>query len=126
MIKAVKHVSIPVKDQDKSLKFYKDILGFEVICDAPATETQRWIALKIPDGQTNVVLFTPDGHQDRIGTFSNIIFTCEDVRQTFNDLQKKGVVFIQEPKEEPWGTYALFQDVDGNTFCLSSPPPVLN
>lgn len=119
MIKAVKHVSIPVKDQDSALEFYTNKLGFEIICDV-SFGPQRWIELKIPNAETKIVLFTPEGHENRVGTFSNIIFSCADVKKTYEDLLKKGVEFTQAPKEESWGTFALFKDVEGNQFCLSS------
>lgn len=121
MITQVKHVSIPVKDQQKAVKFYTEILGFELVTDEEFEPgKQRWIELKIPNADTQVVLFTPDGQEDRIGTFSNIIFSTQDVKKTFHELKEKGVFFPQEPTEEPWGTFALFNDPDGNTFCLSS------
>ncbi len=119
MIKAIKHVSIPVKNQDKSLEFYTKKLGFEVVCDVPMGE-QRWIELKIPESDTQLVLFTPEGHDNRIGTFSNVVFSCNDVKKTYDELKKRGVEFTHPPKEESWGTFVLFKDVDGNTFCLSS------
>ncbi|MBI5273205.1 MAG: VOC family protein [Chlamydiia bacterium] len=120
MISSVKHVTIPVKDQDRACAFYTQKLGFQVLCDTPFGEGQRWIELKIPDADTQVVLFTPEGHEERIGTFSNIVFTCKDVKETHKTLQAKGVQFTQEPEEAPWGTFALFKDSEGNAFCLSS------
>lgn len=121
MITQVKHVSIAIKDQKKALKFYTEVLGFKVVTDVElAPGEQRWIKLEIPGADTQIVLFTMEGHEDRIGTFSNIVFHTNDVKKTSAALKKKGVVFTQEPIEEPWGTYALFNDIDGNTFCLSS------
>ena len=67
-----------------------------------------------------VVLFTPPGHEDRIGTFSGISFVCDDVEKTHTELAKRGVEFTQVPKKESWGTSAIFKDIDGNTFVLSS------
>ena len=92
MIKAVKFVSIPVKDQDKSLKFYTDALGFGIVTDAPmGPGQQRWIELKIPGAETKVVLFTPDGHQDRIGGFQPISFSTDNVEKTYGELKDRGV-----------------------------------
>ena len=119
MISQILHVTVPVKDQDKALKFYTEKLGFTVGVDV-SFGPQRWIELKIPGAETHVVLFTPEGHEDRIGTSSPVIFTCADVRKTYEQLLKKGVDFVHPPKEEPWGIYTLFKDIDGNTFCLSS------
>ena len=71
MIKAIKFVSVPVADQDRSLKFFTDKLGFAVATDQPFEGKQRWIELRIPGAETRLVLFTPDGHEDRIGGFTN-------------------------------------------------------
>ena len=120
MIRRVKFVGIPVADQDRALAFYRDRLGFKVHTDQPMGPRKRWIELRIPGAETGVVLFTPDGHEDRVGTFFNGSFACDDVRKAYADLTAKGVEFTGEPKEEPWGTYAIFKDSEGNSFVLGS------
>ena len=82
MIKAVKFVSIPVKDQSQSLEFYTQKLGFQILTDQPFGK-QRWIELSIPGADTGIVLFTPPGQESRIGTFAKISFTCDDVQKTY-------------------------------------------
>ena len=119
MIKAVKFVSVPTRDQDRALKFYTDSLGFRVVTDQPFGE-QRWIELRIPGAETGIVLFTPPGQEDRIGGFMNLSFATDDVRKTYEELSARGVEFVQPPKTEHWGTSAIFKDPDGNTFVLSS------
>jgi catechol 2,3-dioxygenase-like lactoylglutathione lyase family enzyme len=120
MIKAVKFVSIPVKNQDHALDFYTKKLGFQILTDQPFGGGQRWIELSIPSAETRVVLFTPDGHETRIGTFSNITFMSDNVEKTYEELSARGVNFEQPPKKEHWGTSAIFKDPDGNVFLLSS------
>jgi predicted enzyme related to lactoylglutathione lyase len=121
MIKCIKFASIPVKDQDKALKFYTTALGFGIVTDQPmGPGQQRWLELRIPGAETKVVLFTPDGHEDRIGTFQGISFMTDDVEKTYTELKKKGVEFSEGPTKQEWGTYAVFKDVDGNQFVLAS------
>jgi len=120
MITHVKLVSLPMRDQNRALDFYTEKLGFSILTDQPFDDKQRWIELRPPKAETRVVLFTPEGHQDRIGTFSNVVFNCDDIEQTYAELKARGVEFLGEPQKQPWGTYALFKDPDGNTFCLSS------
>jgi len=120
MIKTVKFVSIPVKDQDQALDFYTKKLGFTVFTDQPMGPGQRWIELSIPGAKTGIVLFTPDGHEARIGTFTGVSFECDDVDATYEALKAKGVEFIAPPKKESWGTSALFKDQDGNQFVMST------
>jgi predicted enzyme related to lactoylglutathione lyase len=122
VIKAVKFVSIPVTDQDRAIDFYTTQLGMTIVTDQPmgAGGGQRWIELKIPGADTHVVLFTPPGHEGRIGGFSNVVFASDNVERTHEQLRARGVEFVQPPKKEPWGTSAIFQDSDGNQFVLSS------
>jgi catechol 2,3-dioxygenase-like lactoylglutathione lyase family enzyme len=120
MLRGIKFVSIPVRDQDISLKFYTENLGMKVVTDQPFTDSQRWIELLIPGAESGVALFTPEGHKRRIGEFQGIAFWCDDVFATAKVLKSKGVTFAQEPKKEPWGSIAIFKDPDGNQFALSS------
>ena len=120
MIRGIKFACIPVHDQDKALQFYTEKLGFRVMTDQPFDGTQRWIELGIPGAESQVVLFTPQGHENRIGGFQPVTFWSDDVFATAKGLKAKGVEFVQEAKKESWGTSAIFKDVDGNQFVLSS------
>ena len=119
VIRGLKFAGIPVRNQDEALKFYTDKLGFKVATDQPFGQ-QRWIELSIPGADTRIVLFTPPGHEDRIGSFHSLSFWCDDVFATAEVLKNKGVQFAAEPKAEKWGTSAVFKDPDGNQFVLSS------
>jgi catechol 2,3-dioxygenase-like lactoylglutathione lyase family enzyme len=120
MIRGISLVSIPVRNQDVALKFYTEKLGFKVLTDQPFNGKQRWIELLIPGAESKLALFTPEGHENRIGGFQPMTFWCDDVFATAKILKTKGVEFAVEPKTEPWGTMAIFKDVDGNQFCLSN------
>ena len=63
MIKAVKFVSIPVKDQDQALEFYTKKLGLKVMTDSPFDGKQRWIELAIPRADTKIVCSPPKGRK---------------------------------------------------------------
>jgi predicted enzyme related to lactoylglutathione lyase len=120
MITQVKLVGIPVTDQQRALRFYTEQLGFAVATDQAFSERQRWIELRVANSATRVVLFTPEGHEDRIGTRFNGSFACDDVQATYRQLAARGVTFVAEPQQQPWGTFAIFRDPDGNEFVLSS------
>jgi predicted enzyme related to lactoylglutathione lyase len=120
MIRRLKFASIPVHDQDRAFDFYVNTLGFTVVTDQPMGPGRRWIELRPAKGDTGVALFTPEGHEGRIGTFSGLSFECDDVEKTYRELSAKGVVFIQPPKTESWGTAAIMQDSEGNQFVLST------
>lgn len=120
MISHVKFVGVPVRDQDRALAFYTEKLGFRVATDQPMGGGQRWIELRLGSAETRLVLFTPEGHEDRVGTFWNGSLACDDVEKTYRELTAKGVAFDGPPKKEPWGTYTTFRDPDGNQFVLGS------
>ena len=120
MIKQIKFISIPVRDQARALDFYTDKLGFTIITDKPFDAKQRWIELRIPKAETRVVLFTPPGDEGRVGSFMNLSYACDDVQQTYTELSARGVQFEGPPQQQPWGTYAIFKDSEGNSFVLST------
>ncbi len=120
MIRGIKLASIPVRNQDASLKFYTEKLGFRVLTDQQFDDHQRWIELGILGADSRLALFTPKGHEDRIGSFQPMTFWCDDVFATVKTLKAKGVEFAADPQEQPWATFAIFKDTDGNQFVLSS------
>jgi catechol 2,3-dioxygenase-like lactoylglutathione lyase family enzyme len=79
MITHVKFVSVPVSDQDRALKFYTQKLGFELATDQQFDDKQRWIELRIANSVTRFVLFTPEGHENRIGTYMDASPTSSDL-----------------------------------------------
>lgn len=119
MITAIKFVGIPVADQDRALRFYTEVLGFTVMTDQPMG-AQRWIELRLGRSETGIALFTPDGHEDRIGTFQNLSMQCDDVARTYAELTERGAIFERPPQEESWGTSAILRDSEGNRLVLSS------
>jgi catechol 2,3-dioxygenase-like lactoylglutathione lyase family enzyme len=120
MILGVKLVTIPTRDQDQALAFYTEKLGFRVITDQPFGPGQRWIELGIGQSETAFVLFTPPGQEATIGTRFNGSLACDDVDATYRQLLERGVDFESPPTRQPWGTFAIMRDPDGNSFVLSS------
>jgi predicted enzyme related to lactoylglutathione lyase len=118
MITHVKFVSIPAIDQDRALKFYTDKLGFRVLTDQPmGGGGQRWIELRIGSAETRFVIFTMDG--DTPGNFTGAL-ACDDVDATYQQLKGRGVEFTTPPTKEPWGSYCMMKDSEGNSFVVSS------
>ena len=119
MITHLKFASVPCRDQDAALKFWTETIGFRVVTDQPMGD-QRWIELSIGSAQTELVLFTQPGHESRIGSFFNGSFACDDVEATWRQLTARGVEFRGPPEKQPWGTFAVFKDLEGNEFVLGS------
>ncbi len=53
-----------------------------------------------------------------MGTFSNALFTCDDIGKTHRELTARGVEFVEAPNKQFWGWWAMFKDPDGNTYGL--------
>jgi predicted enzyme related to lactoylglutathione lyase len=118
MITHIKFVSVATTDQDRALRFWTEQVGCNIITDQPFDDHQRWIELSVGSSQTRIVLFTPDGHTP--GGFFNGALACDDVEATYRQLSERGVTFKSPPASQPWGTFAIFTDPDGNEFVLSS------
>ena len=119
MISHVKFVSIPTADQERALAFWTERVGFRVLTDQPFDDKQRWIELRIGKSETRFVLFTMPNGPKPGGQFNGAL-GCDDVEQTYDELAAKGVEFVSKPEKQPWGTFAIFKDPDGNQFVLSS------
>src|SRR6516165_11361324 len=112
-----------VRDLDRSLHFYVDQLGFELIADKRVTsDGVGWIEVAPPDGSANlaVVVPKPDSPEyNLIGGYRWILFMTEDVQAKYQEWSERGVHFVSSPESAPWGgTYTRFEDPDGNAFGL--------
>jgi catechol 2,3-dioxygenase-like lactoylglutathione lyase family enzyme len=117
-----------VDDQDKALRFYTNVLGFEKKTEIPLGEA-RWLTVVSPDEPdgTELVL-EPDGHP-AVGPFKTALvedgipftsFAVDDASAEFERLQAAGVRFTQEPVEMNGVTMAVFDDTCGNLIQIAS------
>jgi serine phosphatase RsbU (regulator of sigma subunit)/catechol 2,3-dioxygenase-like lactoylglutathione lyase family enzyme len=115
-------VSVFVRDQDRSIRFYVDQLGFKLIADAALPDGTRWVAVAPSEGHAVLGLVSPppDSEQYKlIGRNTEVIFLAEDVQAKFAEWNKHGVRFREIPQVPSWGgTFATFEDLDGNSFAL--------
>src|SRR5258708_1201906 len=100
MITHLKFARVPTRDQAAALKFWTEKIGFTLTTDQPMGD-QRWIELATPKGETGLVLFTPPGHEDRIGSFFNGSLACHDVGAPSPPLSARGVEFTEAPHNHP-------------------------
>ncbi len=121
MIRGIGQVVLEVDDQDRALAFWTETLGFELAQDAPYGD-ERWLEVRTPDGAVRMVLSLRQGERptapDELPT-SNIMFYCDDLPRTYEELNARGVEFPQPPVEQPFGWWSLFQDTEGNRFALT-------
>jgi len=124
MIELVGTVSIFVKDQERAKEFYTKILGFELRSDEPLFpgSPNRWVAVAPKGAETEIILCVPDEnwehYQQVVGKSQAITLTVKDIKSFHEELVQKGVNFIQEPEIQPWGTYALIEDSEGNRLIM--------
>jgi len=116
-------VMIYVRDQERSLRFYRDQLGFSVVSDARFESGMRWIEVAPPDGTATLALVAPiPGSEDErlIGLGGLVNFLTEDVEAKFHEWSERGVYFSLPPQAPAWGgVFCRFEDVDGNAFVLT-------
>src|SRR6266699_93320 len=116
------HVTIWVSDQDRSLRFYLDQLGFNLFIDIRNESGDRWVAVAPPDGIAILALVSPSPDSDEyklIGRSRDIVFVTEDVPAKFHQWREGGLRFHHPPQATPWGgTFTRFEDPDGNCFVL--------
>ena len=126
MITGISTVSVVVSDQDRSLAFYTEKLGFELQMDAPMGQS-RWVQLAPKGANTALVLAKPtpdmpaevyERARSMMGGFTNFIFNVDDMQATFNELSARGVEFVDQPSQQPWGWWATIKDPDGNVIGL--------
>ncbi len=115
-------INIFVRDQDRSLRFYVDQLGFGLVVDENYESAGRWLAVAPPDGNTVLALITPKRKSEDyklIGRSKHAVLVTEDVVAKFEEWSKRGVRFHHPPQTTLWGgIFTRFDDLDGNSFTL--------
>ena len=132
MITNISIVSLFVKDIDASHRFYVDVLGFEPKDDITLGD-YRWCTVVHPSQpELNVHLTTPGpplademiaaiNHALDAGVMNGFGMNVDDCQKTFEELSDKGVTFLQEPAERPYGVEAVCRDNSGNWLVLVEP-----
>ena len=133
MITNVSLVTVYCLDQDKARDFYVDVLGFVARTDITLGEGFRWVTVGHPSQpELELTVMTPGPplgeeaatlvrRQLEKGEMNGVGLTVDDCRKTFEELSAKGVVFLQEPQERPYGVEAVMRDVSGNWLVLVEP-----
>ena len=119
----IQDIMVYVRDLDRSLRFYVDQLGFELIVDHRSTSGEhRWIEVAPPDGSANLTLVAPRPDQPAyklIGVDRHVLFMTEDVNAKYKEWSERGVHFLFPPENANWGAvFTRFEDPDGNSFGL--------
>ncbi len=129
MKQSIGQVAIVVRDYDEAIAFYVGVLGFVLIEDTYIPEQdKRWVIVAPPGStETRMLLAqaSDEEQESRIGNQTGgrvflFLFT-DDFWRDYRSYSEKGVVFVREPKEESYGTVAVFKDLYGNLWDLIQP-----
>jgi len=129
MKQSIGQLSLLVRDYDEAINFYVHTLGFTLVEDSYIPEQdKRWVIVAPPGSIESRVLLARASNEEqstRIGNQTGgrvflFLFT-DDFWRDFESYKTKGVVFVREPKKEPYGTVAVFQDLYGNLWDLLQP-----
>ncbi len=130
MITNVSLVTLYVSDQDEAKRFYTDVLGFEERADVRMGDGFRWVTVGHPSQpELEITLMRPGPPLDEEmaeavrralarGNMGGVGLRTDDCRKDFEDLSAKGVVFVQEPSDRPYGVEAVMRDNSGNWLVL--------
>ena len=135
MITNISLVTVYCLDQSETRDFYVDVLGFEARTDITMGEGFRWVTVSHPSQpQLDVTLLTPGPPLDAAaaehvrsqlckGQMGGLGLSVDDCHKTFEELSAKGVTFLQEPSDRPYGVEAVMRDNTGNWLVLVEPKP---
>lgn len=113
MITHIGTTMLYVSDQETSLEFYRDLLGFSVVTDQDMGQGARWLELSPSEGATTMALLDAAQAGKQPGEGAYLTFACEDVEATVNDLRARGAT-VTDPDVQPWGTFAFIDGPDGH------------
>jgi catechol 2,3-dioxygenase-like lactoylglutathione lyase family enzyme len=123
-------VALVVEEYDPAIAFFTEVLGFELVEDAPSTTNdgreKRWVVVRPPNAQTGILLARADEDQrraigdqtaGRVGFFLRV----DDFDAAYERMVAAGVVFHEKPRSEAYGKVVVFEDVAGNRWDLLGP-----
>lgn len=124
----IAHVALIVDDYDDAIAFYTQKIDFELIEDTKLNEEKRWVLIK-PKGATETAILLAKAsnteQESRIGNQTDgrvfIFLNTDNLWRDYHIMIEKGVKFVREPKEEIYGTVAVFTDLYGNQWDLLEP-----
>jgi serine phosphatase RsbU (regulator of sigma subunit)/predicted enzyme related to lactoylglutathione lyase len=118
----LQQVTLFVRDQERSLRFFVDRLGFNVALDHQEPNLGRWVMVAPPDGTARMSLVAPKPDSEEyalIGKTRQLVFLTENVEAKYCEWKERGVNFERPPETAPFGSVLTnFEDLDGNRFAL--------
>jgi lactoylglutathione lyase len=118
VIRKIATAAVYVEDQRTAVEFWTKRVGFAIHRTKAMGPQGSWIEVGPPDAESCLVIYPKSMMQDWAEHKPSIVFECEHIQKTFEDMRKRGVQFTQEPTAMPWGPFAIFLDGEGNRYGL--------
>lgn len=120
--------ALVVKDYDEAIAFYTQQLSFVLLEDTLLSETKRWVRIAPPGSTETCILLAKAANVEQAASIGNqtggrvfLFLHTDDFRRDYHEMTTKGIRFVHLPREEPYGTVAVFQDLYGNLWDLVEP-----
>ncbi|MFE3849896.1 VOC family protein [Streptomyces griseorubiginosus] len=122
-------VTLVVDDYDEAIRFYTEALGFRLVEDTPRPAGSRWVVVRPDEGEggTDLLLARAkdEAQRSRVGDQTGgrvgFFLHTDDFARDHARMLAAGVTFLEEPRHEPYGSVAVFQDLYGNRWDLLQP-----
>ena len=126
MKQSIVHIALVVRDYDEAIEFYTKKLNFELIEDTYQPEQdKRWVVVAPPGSRETTLLLARASKPDQESFVGNqaggrvfLFLNSDDFWRDYNEMVAKGIKFVRAPKEEDYGTVAVFEDLYGNLWDL--------
>jgi catechol 2,3-dioxygenase-like lactoylglutathione lyase family enzyme len=126
MVQSIIHIALVVKDYDEAIEFYTKKLSFTVIEDTYQPEQdKRWVVIAPPGSVGTTLLLARASKSEQESFIGNqaggrvfLFLNTDDFWRDYNDMVIRGIEFVREPKEQPYGMVAVFKDLYGNLWDL--------
>jgi catechol 2,3-dioxygenase-like lactoylglutathione lyase family enzyme len=128
MAQSLAHLALVVRDYDEAIAWFRDKLGFELVADEyQPDQDKRWVLVAPPGspaGATSLVLARASNADQEVfignqaGGRVFLFLRTDDFRRDYEAMRDRGVRFVREPKQAPYGTVAVFEDLYGNLWDL--------
>jgi len=118
MIRHIATVAVYVADQAQALKFWTEKAGFEVRKNMPMGSQGSWIEVAPKGAESALVIYPKSATEAAEKKTATLVFVTDEIEKTYETLVANGVEFKDPLSTQPWGTFAIFKDNEGNEFVL--------
>ena len=124
----IAHIALVVRDYDEAIAFYTEKLDFRLVEDTRINDDKRWVVVAPPGAQECALLLAKAANEKQSESIGNqtggrvflFLFT-DDFQRDYEKMSARKIKFVRPPKEEDYGTVAVFEDLYGNLWDLLEP-----